>query len=159
MAIHSEGAPTLSAFVLRELQDSIGMAASALARRLGMSSTDALAIEYISLSTTPLSPGELGQRLAITRSSATEVVDRLVAAGHIERVRDDIDRRRYRLLPTSQARNRVRNELQPLVRALDGAAHEFSPQDQAVISTYLRSVIDAYRGFASDPQDPGAAAD
>lgn len=70
-------APALSTALLRELQDAIGEAGAALARRLHMSATDASAIEHISLSKDLLSPGELGERLAVTRSSATEVVDRL----------------------------------------------------------------------------------
>ncbi|MFJ2619926.1 MarR family winged helix-turn-helix transcriptional regulator [Glutamicibacter sp. NPDC087344] len=140
----------LSAFSLRVLQDAFGAASSALAHRMGMNATDALAIEYISLSPAPLTPGELGARLAITRSSTTEVVDRLVTAGHIQRVRDESDRRRFRLIPTDQAKDRVRSELGPLVAALNTATEGFSDAEQYVISTYLQRVVSAYQNFAVD---------
>ncbi|ALG30451.1 hypothetical protein AOZ07_16670 [Glutamicibacter halophytocola] len=146
----------MSAAALRELQDAFGAASAELARRMAMNSTDALAIEYIALSATALSPGELGERLAITRSSTTEVIDRLVAAGHVERIRDERDRRRFRLIPTAQAKNRVRAEISPLVGALNEASAGFSSSERLAISTYLDRVIDAYRGFASEaPQADG----
>ncbi|WP_157884275.1 MarR family winged helix-turn-helix transcriptional regulator [Arthrobacter alpinus] len=143
-----------SASSLRVLQDAFGAASAVLARRMGMNSTDALAIEYISLSTSPLSPGELGERLAITRSSTTEVVDRLVAAGHIERVRDDSDRRRFMLLPTEHAKARVREELGPLIAGLNAATEEFTHHERNVISSYLGKVIAAYQSFAARAQEP-----
>jgi len=142
--------PELSTALLRDLQDAIGEAGSALARRMEMSATDASAIEHISLSAALLSPGELGERLAVTRSSATEIVDRLERAGHVERVRDESDRRRFRLVPTEGAKARVRGELAPLVTALDAAADGLGPVEREVVATYLGRVVDAYRGFARD---------
>lgn len=142
--------PELSAALLRDLQDAIGEAGSALARRMQMSATDASAIEHISLSASLLSPGELGERLAVTRSSATEIVDRLERAGHVERVRDESDRRRFRLVPTDDAKVRVAGELAPLVSALDAAADGLGPAEREVIAAYLTRVVDAYREFAHD---------
>jgi len=156
---HPDAGSAPSVRLLRDLQDAIGEASSALAHRLRMSATDAAAIEHVSLSTEPLGPGELATRLAVTRSSATEVVDRLVRAGHVERVRDETDRRRFRLEPTATARERVRDELAPLVRALDAAADGFSPAQQQAIAAYLGAVTAAYRGFAADPgaEPPGSS--
>ncbi|WP_265521060.1 MarR family winged helix-turn-helix transcriptional regulator [Oerskovia flava] len=153
MEEHPDAGRTLSVGLLRDLQDAIGEAGSAVAHRLQMSATDAAAIEHISLSADRLGPGELGARLAVTRSSATEIVDRLVRAGHVERVRDDADRRRFRLEPTESARDRVRGELEPLVRALDAAADGFSPAQQRAIAAYLTAVTSVYRDFAAAP-DP-----
>jgi len=142
----------LSAAALRELQDAFGAASAELARRMAMNATDALAIEYIALSATALSPGELGERLAITRSSTTEVIDRLVAAGHVERIRDERDRRRFRLMPTARATDRVRTELAPLVTVLNDASAGFSGPERLAISSYLARVAHAYRDFASGAQ-------
>ncbi|MDF9878369.1 hypothetical protein [Cellulosimicrobium cellulans] len=80
-------------------------------------------------------------------------MDRLVRAGHVERVRDEADRRRFRLEPTAAARTRVRAELEPLVRSLDAAAEDFSPAHQDVIAAYLRAVTSAYRAYAAAPDD------
>ncbi|QJW37698.1 MarR family winged helix-turn-helix transcriptional regulator [Cellulosimicrobium protaetiae] len=157
MSQHPDAGPALSVHLLRDLQDAIGEATSALAHRLRMSATDAAALEHVALADEALGPGELGARLAVTRSSATEVVDRLARAGHVERVRDEADRRRYRLEPTATARSRVRAELDPLRRSLDSAADGFSPAQQQVIATYLRAVTSAYRSYAATPDDaPGS---
>lgn len=154
MEPHPDAGRDLSVSLLRDLQDAIGEATSALAHRLEMSTTDARAIEHVSTSARPVGPGELGAHLAVTRSSATEVVDRLVRAGHVERVRDESDRRRFRLEPTRSARDRVRGELEPLVRALDVAGAGFSPAQQRTIAAYLVAVTSAYREFAADRPDP-----
>lgn len=153
MSQHPDAGPALSVRLLRDLQDAIGEATSALAHRLRMSATDAAAIEHVALADQALGPGELGARLAVTRSSATEVVDRLVRAGHVERVRDETDRRRFRLEPTAAARTRVRAELEPLLRSLDAAAEDFSPAQRDVIAAYLRAVTSAYRAYAAAPDD------
>jgi DNA-binding MarR family transcriptional regulator len=149
----SDAGAELSAALLRDLQDAIGEAGSALARRMGLSATDASAIEHISLSASLLSPGELGERLAVTRSSTTEIVDRLVRAGHVERVRDESDRRRFRLVPTESATGRVRSELTPLVTAIDGAADGLGPAEREIVAAYLGRVVEAYRAFARDEDD------
>ncbi len=143
--------------LLRNLHDALGAATAALAHRLQLSATDAAAVEHISLSDKPVGPGELAARLAITRSSATEVVDRLVAAGHVERVRDETDRRRFRLEPTESARTRVREELGPLVEVIAAAAEPFSPAEHEVIEKYLNAVTSAYYAYAeaSDPTAQG----
>lgn len=74
----------------------------------------------------PLAMHELAQFLGISRSSATEVVDRLVAHGLLERRQDPIDRRTVHVALTVRARglaDQVRQALEPgfatLVSVLD----------------------------------------
>lgn len=140
--------PEQFALLLRELQDAMGEGNIAMARRLGMTITDAAAIEHISLAQTPLGPAELSTRLGVTRSSATEIVDRLVAAGHIERQRDEQDRRRYRLVPTVTAQRLVGREISPLLAAITSAAATLGTADRAVVAGFLAAVTDAHREFA-----------
>jgi DNA-binding MarR family transcriptional regulator len=74
----------------------------------------------------PLAMHELAQFLEISRSSATEVVDRLVAHGLLERRQDPIDRRTVQVALTVRAQGlaaQVRRALEPgfatLVSVLD----------------------------------------
>jgi DNA-binding MarR family transcriptional regulator len=64
----------------------------------------------------PLAMHELAQFLGISRSSATEVVDRLVTHGLLERRQDPIDRRTVQVALTVRARSlaaQVRRALKP----------------------------------------------
>jgi|HubBroStandDraft_1064217.scaffolds.fasta_scaffold78259_2 DNA-binding MarR family transcriptional regulator len=74
----------------------------------------------------PLAMHELAQLLGVSRSSATEVVDRLVAHGLLERRQDPIDRRTVHVALTVRAQGlaaQVRRALEPgfatLVSVLD----------------------------------------
>ncbi|WP_105566703.1 MarR family winged helix-turn-helix transcriptional regulator [Microbacterium halophytorum] len=147
-AAATNDAPSIAQF--RNLQDAIGRATSAVAQRLELSVTDAAAIEHIALASRAVGPGELAARLAVTRSSATEIVDRLVESGYIHRVRDERDRRRFRLEPTKFATDRVRELLDPLVRSIVDVTAKIPPRDRELIDRYLGEVTSAYRAFADD---------
>jgi DNA-binding MarR family transcriptional regulator len=74
----------------------------------------------------PLAMHQLAQFLGISRSSATEVVDRLVTHGLLERLKDPIDRRTVQVAMTVRAQSlaaQVRRALEPgfatLVSVLD----------------------------------------
>ncbi len=121
---------------------------AAVARRLGMNTTDAAAIEHIAMSPTAIGPAELGERLGVTKSSATEIVDRLVAAGHLERVREESDRRRFRLVPTPFARDAVSREIDPLMQAIQATAADLSDREAATVVQFLRSLERDHRRFA-----------
>lgn len=66
-----------------------------------------------------MGPRQLSGRLGIAPGAATELVDRLERAGHLERRRDTVDRRRVHLIPTASALDQVGEELRPLIAALD----------------------------------------
>jgi DNA-binding MarR family transcriptional regulator len=91
----SYAAPETS--LLRRLQTAMGDAESALARRLGIGPTDLAAMTHLTFAPEPIGPRELSARLSITPGATTELVDRLERAGHLERRRDTVDRRRVQL--------------------------------------------------------------
>lgn len=136
------------ASLLRELHDATAQAGFAIARRMELSTTDSAAIEHIVLAAAPIGPAELSVRLGVTRSSATEIIDRLVRSGRMERRRDEVDGRRCRLVPTDAARERVSAEMSPLVARIDEAAASFSPQQRRVIAEFLEAVTAAHLDFA-----------
>ncbi|POH65975.1 MULTISPECIES: MarR family transcriptional regulator [Cryobacterium] len=130
-------------WALRSVNRAASQLEHALAAKVGLRALDFEAMGHImDLEGTQLGPAELGHRLGISTGSATELADRLEAAGHIARARDATDRRRVNLVPQASAVGRILGELAPLFTALDSLALEFSPEEQAAISRYLRAAAD-----------------
>ena len=125
-------------------------AESLLAKRMRLHPTDFAAMVHITSPGEPIGPRELSGRLGITPGAATELVDRLVAAGLVERERDLADRRRVRLMPTGSAREDVRAQLTSLSDELDHVAFEFDADERRTIQAYLARAVQAYRAFAAD---------
>lgn len=119
----------------------------ALGRALGIGPNDVWALERLSMEG-PLGPVELGRRLGGMKSaSATALVDRLEAAGHVERRRHPSDRRRLVVLQTEQNYEVGSKAIQPLVDGLDEVAGEFSDEERAVVARYLERVTEVTNSF------------
>ncbi len=94
----------------------------AFAERHGMHPTDwaaLLAVVHGDRAGSPLTPGDLGERLGISSGATTAVVDRLERAGHVRRVRDDRDRRRLTLHRAESATALLSAFCEPLDTAMD----------------------------------------
>jgi DNA-binding MarR family transcriptional regulator len=130
--------------VTRTTQD----ANAAFARRLARGRTDVAALELL-MSEGPLGPVELGGRLGMRSASATALVDRLEAAGHVARVRDPGDRRRITVVPTQHAREEAGAAVGPLLEGLHAAAARLEAGDRAVVVGYLEEVAAALRAYAA----------
>lgn len=116
----------------------------ALGRILGMGSNDVWALERLGIEG-PVGPVELGKRLGGMRSaSATALVDRLEAAGHVERRRHPSDRRRLVVVPTYKGGAEA---IEPLANALEEVADEFTDEERAVIARYLERVTETTNSF------------
>ena len=119
----------------------------ALGRILGMGSNDVWAMERLSMEG-PLGPVELGKRLGGMRSaSATALVDRLEAAGHVERRRHPSDRRRVVVVQSESAYNDGGEAIAPLAESLEEVANEFTDEERAVISSYMDRVTEVTNSF------------
>jgi DNA-binding MarR family transcriptional regulator len=136
--------------MLRRLQTAMGDAEGALARRMSIGSTDLAAMTQLTFAPEPIGPRELSGRLGITPGATTELVDRLEQAGHLERRRDLVDRRRVQLHPSRATLEEVVGELRPLLLALDRVAARLDEHDHAVVTQYLAGVLEAYEAFAND---------
>ena len=143
------GGPGSATLLLRRLQTAMSAAESALARRLGIGATDLAAMTHLTFATEAIGPRELSGRLGITPGATTELVDRLERAGHLERRRDTLDRRRVQLHPSEATLAQVAGELHPLRQALDQVAAELDDHDRAVVVRYLGGVLAAYEAFAA----------
>ncbi len=121
----------------------------AMARDLGLPYTDSLALNHILNSPEPIGPVELGRRLGISSASATVLVDRLVASGHVNRHPDPEDGRRRVLHATEHARRDAVRVMTPLLHALDAVAARLDTATAAAVITYLRDVADVQRNYST----------
>lgn len=126
-----------------------------LATRTGVGVTDLLALDHITSAPEPLGVGELSRKLHIRSASATVLVDRLVASGHLERGPHPTDRRRTSVNPTGAAYDDVRAALAPLIDDISRITGELSPAQASVVLRFLIEVTAALASFAADQEVPG----
>lgn len=140
-------------WALREVQRAQAEVDRRLAGVMQLRPTDYQALSHVLTAAEPLGPAELSSRLAMSTGSGTELVDRLVTSGHLERQRHPTDRRRVVLHTTPRAVRRVLSELEPLFSALDELAETFTADEQAVILRYLRRAAGLVTAYARDEAD------
>lgn len=119
-----------------------------LARRLRMRPMDYAAVGHVMSAGSPIGPLQLSHSLGISSGSATELVDRLERAGHLERHRDEHDRRRVTLSLTGPALERILGELRPVVAAMDEVAEDLTPDEQEVVVRFLRATAASLLSYA-----------
>ena len=102
-----------------------------------------------------IGPAELARRLGITGAAATVLVDRLVAAGVVERQRHPRDGRRTVLLPTASALAAGREHFGALNAGIVGLLATHSAHDRRVAADLLAAVADLVeRETALPPERP-----
>lgn len=135
-------------WALRAVVQASGELSRDLARRLELRPLDYAAMDHVMNSPNLLGPADLSERLGISTGSATELVDRLEAAGHLRRGRHPTDRRRVTLAPTDAAVGEILGALAPLFEKLDALAADFDPAERAAIQRYLRAAEDRLHDHA-----------
>jgi DNA-binding MarR family transcriptional regulator len=100
-----------------------------MARVMGMNLTDMTAILLLT-DRGPMGATELAARLGIRLASTTVLVDRLEQAGHLERVRDTVDRRRVTVTETAAARAASLSAWLPAIQEIDDVCHSLSDTEQ-----------------------------
>ena len=125
----------LSRALLREA----AAAGAELAERTGLGATDRRALRVLDAlaGPVPLTPGRLAEHVGLSAPATTALVDRLVAADRVERVRDLPDRRQVRLALTATARRFGQEVLAPLGLRIDAAVDGLSAEDAAVVAAFL----------------------
>lgn len=121
-------------------------ASLATARRMGLGLNDLAALDLLGLDG-PQGAASIARRLGMRSASATLLVDRLEAAGHVERQRDSPDRRRITVQPTEQAYRDSLAAMEPMLRSLAAAGADLDDRERAIVERYLRAVVDALTGF------------
>ena len=85
----------------------------------------------------PITAGGLGELLGVTSGAATGVIDRLEKVGHVQRSRDEADRRRVLVRYSDQARAVAGAFFGPLGVLSDGVMADFDEAELATVSRFL----------------------
>ena len=129
----------------RLLREGAGIGAQ-LVERTSAPTTDRRALQLLdSLSGQVLTQGRLAEELALSPAATTALVDRLTAAGLVERVRDLPDRRQVRLQLTEQAQQLGAELLAPWGRRIDRVVAELTADEASVVARFLDAVLDTDR--------------
>lgn len=112
-----------------------------VARKLGVSPTETQCL-YVLARFGPATAGDIAKRVNLTSGATTRMLDRLFAAGYINRVPDPTDRRKVIIEPAGDGIERVAAMYRPLNDELASLLGEFDvPQ------------LDRMTQFARDAED------
>ncbi len=125
----------------------------------GMHRTDLNALALImDARDEPMSPGRLAEAMHLSASATTSVLDRLEAAGHVERTRSTRDRRKVELRVPAESLDLGRRFFTPLAGAFGRAWAGFGDGERETVARFLAASIEAtvsVRGdFVERPEDP-----
>jgi DNA-binding MarR family transcriptional regulator len=133
------------ALMLRRLTvelDAVGQRFAGL-HGLGRSDVRALvAIMDAARAGRPMTAGALGAAVELSSASVTALVDRLERVGHVERVRDEHDRRRVVLEMTPAAMAAGGEFFGGLQRDLAAAMDSYSDEELAVVRRFLEEMTE-----------------
>jgi DNA-binding MarR family transcriptional regulator len=110
------------------------------AERNGMHPTDLyalLAVMQAEAAGAPLTPGRLGEHLGLSSGATTAVIDRLERAAHVNRARDERDRRRVTLHHGEAAASVGAAFFGPLGVRMDEMLTSYTPDELAAVRRFL----------------------
>jgi DNA-binding MarR family transcriptional regulator len=105
----------------------------------------------------PLTMHELASRMEISASSATQLVDRLVQHGLVDRIPDPADRRVHRLAVAAAASDVVRDLEQERSRRLATLLAPLTEDELQVLVSLAQRIADHDGQAESSPRPPTAA--
>jgi len=88
---------------------------------------------------------QISERFDVTAAAASQLVDKLVQAGYIERTEDPNDRRAKLLRLSEKGASLVDDGIQERYRWMDELASKFSAEEQTKINEALSILTDAAR--------------
>lgn len=119
------------------------------AHLLGLHPTDWAALDVLDFSG-PLPIGTLAKRLALSPAAATALIDRLVAAGHVERRPDDTDRRRVVIHATKRRGKRYERLDADLRAAMAEHAAGFTEAQLRVVLRFMEGAASVLEEVSID---------
>ena len=128
-----------------------------VARRFGAAPAEFKAMDHIHASGDGLTPGQLGDLLALSSGAVTALIDRLERLGWVRRDRHPSDRRSVIVRRANETESEAERIYAPLVRAMAAAAGELTPAEREVCVRFLESAAEAVRGRATELRDSGPA--
>jgi DNA-binding MarR family transcriptional regulator len=97
-----------------------------------------------------MTSAELSRRVFVSASTITGIIDRLEKRGYVERKRDEIDRRRVLLQPTSNGFKLAYRAPSPIQDQLVERLRELPELEQAAISMSLQRIVDLMEARSLD---------
>lgn len=95
----------------------------------------------------PCGVSDVGEQLGVSRAAASQMVDRLVHMGLVERREDPHDRRVRRLTLTAQGRRMVAEGVAARTCWLETLSDALAPEQQAAVIEALRLLTEAAREY------------
>ena len=114
----------------------------ALARRLALTDSEVLAVQYLARVRT-LTPGQLAALLQLSSGGTTGLIQRLHGAGHITRQAHPSDRRSVLLRLTPTTLNLAADSWTPLVAEIEATALALLEEEQQTVNQFLQRAADA----------------
>ena len=127
---------------MREYSSAATRYSAALARSMGMGTSEVAALEHLQAAG-PMTPGRLGGRLSMSPAAVTALVDRLERRGHVERMPNPEDRRSALVRETERGLRDSLEHLRPYIEEMCGIEESFSEEERAVISRFLKAATEA----------------
>lgn len=115
---------------------------AALARRLGLTDSEVLAIQYLARAG-ELTPGQLGSLLQLSSGGTTGLIQRLQRAGHVTRHMHPRDRRSAIVRLTPAIAKWATDAWAPFVADLDALASQLSAQERHLVLRFLEAAAEA----------------
>jgi len=106
----------------------------------GAHPTDLTAVSMLARHADPVTVGQLGAELGLSKAATTALVDRLERAGHVHRVRDASDRRRWNLQVTDTAHLLAQTVLHDFLHRTRIALAEYTPAELRAAQRFLIDV-------------------
>lgn len=87
--------------------------------------------------------GEVGNHLGVTNAAASQLIDRLVQLGLVERTEDPQDRRAKQLTISPKGRTLLQQSFEARLAWTEGLAHALPPEQRTAILHALRELTEA----------------
>ncbi|MEV0647753.1 MarR family transcriptional regulator [Phytomonospora sp. NPDC050363] len=129
----------------REYMASYVLFNQAVADHLGMHPTDVQCLNLITAEPEPVTTGAIAEMTGLTSGSATRLVDRLVKAGYVERVRDTADRRRVLVRVVPEAVDSYGALWARLGPGWREVLEENTAEEKAVLLRHMRRTVELSR--------------
>lgn len=131
---------------LRVFTGEVDVFVDGFARAHGMGRTELIAIMWVAEGTAvghPVTAGELAARLRLGSPAVTALLDRLERAGHVQRVRDQVDRRRVTVRMEERAGRLAEEYFTPLGHRMGEAVADVTTADLVLAANIIRRLTGA----------------
>ena len=104
----------------------------------------------------PCGMSQVSERFEITPAAASQLVDKLVQNGFIQREEDPNDRRAKLLNLTDKGRELIQRGMQERYRWVDELGERLTPEERVKITEALNIMTEAAKELESEPVQPTA---